>query len=112
MEYSYRFYFCAVWCVRSFIMATRMGAGVYRNARLSIVVVTNKFFYFWLHRWMHHPKIFFIVHKVHHDSNITSPWTAFSFHPLEGLLQAIFLPVLLLVMPMQLYVLIIHLTIM
>jgi sterol desaturase/sphingolipid hydroxylase (fatty acid hydroxylase superfamily) len=61
---------------------------------------------------MHHPKIFRIVHKVHHDSNITSPWTAFSFHPLEGLLQAFFLPLLLLLMPMHLYVLIIQLSFM
>ena len=61
---------------------------------------------------MHQPVIFKIVHKVHHDSNITSPWTAFSFHPLEGLLQAIFLPLILLVLPMHVYVLLIQLTIM
>ncbi|HVK97181.1 MAG TPA: sterol desaturase family protein, partial [Flavisolibacter sp.] len=42
----------------------------------------------------------------------TSPWTAFSFHPLEGLLQAIFLPALLFLMPMHLYVLIFQLTFM
>ena len=59
---------------------------------LAIAMVLHETYYYWLHRWMHHPRIFRIVHKVHHDSNITSPWTAFSFHPLEGLLQAIFLP--------------------
>jgi Delta7-sterol 5-desaturase len=79
---------------------------------LMIALLTHETYYYWLHRWMHHPKIFSIVHKVHHDSNITSPWTAFSFHPLEGILQALFLPALLLVMPMHLYVLIVHLTIM
>lgn len=79
---------------------------------LVIAVLLHETYYYWLHRWMHHPKIFRIVHKVHHESNITSPWTAFSFHPLEGLLQAVFLPVLLLVMPMHLYVLIIQLSLM
>jgi sterol desaturase/sphingolipid hydroxylase (fatty acid hydroxylase superfamily) len=79
---------------------------------LLIAMLAHETYYYWLHRWMHHPKIFRIVHKVHHDSNITSPWTAFSFHPLEGVLQALFLPALLLIMPMHLYVLIIHLTIM
>jgi len=79
---------------------------------LAIALFVHETYYYWLHRWMHHPAIFRVVHKVHHDSNITSPWTAFSFHPLEGLLQAAFLPVLLMVLPMQLYVLIIHLTIM
>jgi sterol desaturase/sphingolipid hydroxylase (fatty acid hydroxylase superfamily) len=79
---------------------------------LLIALLAHETYYYWLHRWMHHPRIFRIVHKVHHDSNITSPWTAFSFHPLEGVLQALFLPALLLVMPMHLYVLVIHLTIM
>lgn len=79
---------------------------------LLIAMLLHETYYYWLHRWMHHPKIFRIVHKVHHDSNITSAWTAFSFHPLEGLLQALFLPLLLLVMPMHLYVLVIQLTIM
>ena len=79
---------------------------------LTIALLLHETYYYWLHRWMHHPRIFRIVHKVHHDSNITSPWTAFSFHPLEGLLQAIFLPMLLLVLPIHLYVLVIQLTIM
>lgn len=81
-------------------------------ASLLIALFLHETYYYWLHRWMHHPKVFRIVHKVHHNSNITSPWTAFSFHPLEGLLQAIFLPLLLLVMPMHIYVLIVQLTIM
>ena len=79
---------------------------------LGIAMLLHETYYYWLHRWMHQPPIFKIVHKVHHDSNITSPWTAFSFHPLEGLLQAIFLPMLLLVLPMHVYVLLTQLTIM
>jgi Delta7-sterol 5-desaturase len=81
-------------------------------ASLVIALVLHETYYYWLHRWMHHPKIFRIVHKVHHDSNITSPWTAFSFHPIEGIFQAIFLPLLLMIVPMHLYVLVLQLTIM
>ena len=69
-------------------------------------------YYYWLHRWMHIPRIFKVVHKWHHDSHIASPWTAFSFHPIEGLFQAIFLPLILLFLPMHLYVLVIMLVIM
>jgi len=79
---------------------------------LFIALLLHETYYYWIHRWMHHPKIFKQVHKVHHDSHITSPWTAFSFHPLEGILQALFLPLLLLVLPMHLYILIIQLTFM
>ncbi len=81
-------------------------------ASLAMALLLHETYYYWLHRWMHRPKIFRVMHKVHHDSNITSPWTAFSFHPLEGLLQALFLPLLLMVLPMHEYVIIIQLTIM
>jgi sterol desaturase/sphingolipid hydroxylase (fatty acid hydroxylase superfamily) len=79
---------------------------------LLVAMLVHETYYYWLHRAMHHPKLFPIMHKVHHDSNITSPWTAFSFHPLEGILQAIFLPLLLMVLPVHIYVLLLHLTIM
>jgi len=79
---------------------------------LFISFILHESYYYWLHRWMHHPKVFRVVHKVHHDSNITSPWTAFSFHPYEGIFQAVFLPAVLLFLPLHLYVLIFQLTIM
>ena len=79
---------------------------------LLITMLLHETYYYWLHRCMHIPAIFKIVHKIHHDSNVTSPWTAFSFHPLEGFLQAVFLPVLLVLLPVHLYVLLIQLTIM
>lgn len=79
---------------------------------LLVAMFIHETYYYWIHRWMHIPSIFRIVHRVHHDSHITSPWTAFSFHPLEGLLQAIILPVICMVIPMHLHVLILMLTIM
>ncbi|MGZ5287384.1 MAG: sterol desaturase family protein [Flavisolibacter sp.] len=79
---------------------------------LLIYMFLHETYYYWVHRWMHHPKVFRKVHKVHHDSNITSPWTAFSFHPLEGLLQAVFLPLVFLFLPVHLYVLLFQLTLM
>jgi len=85
---------------------------LYLPVSLVIFMLLHETYYYWVHRWMHKPAIFKIVHKVHHDSNIASPFTAFSFHPLEGFLQAIFLPVMLMILPMHIYVIIIQLTIM
>ncbi len=79
---------------------------------LIAALILQEIYYYWLHRWMHIPSVFRVVHKWHHDSHIASPWTAFSFHPIEGLIQAIFLPLILLFLPMNLFVLIIMLTIM
>jgi len=64
-------------------------------------------YYYWLHRWMHsYPKLYRLIHKVHHDSVSTSVWTSFSFHPIESLLQAIIIPVMVFVIPMHWIVLI------
>ena len=74
-----------------------------------LILVT---YYYWLHRWMHKPGVFKVFHKVHHESKITSPWTAFSFHPLEGFLQAIILPITLIAVPMHISMLLLQLIIM
>ncbi len=84
----------------------------YLPVSLIIIMIMHETYYYWLHRWMHIPSVFKIVHKVHHNSNITSPFTAFSFHPWEGILQAIFLPIVLMILPIHYYVIIVQLTIM
>lgn len=84
----------------------------YLPVSLLILLFIHETYYYWLHRWMHLPKVFRIVHKVHHESNISSPFTAFSFHPLEGLTQAIFLPLLILILPLHIYVILVSLIIM
>lgn len=72
---------------------------------LSILTVLFLYetYYYWLHRWMHHPKIFRVIHKVHHDSKHTSVFTSFSFHPWESLLQFAFLPVIIMIIPLHYY---------
>ena len=79
---------------------------------LLIALFLQETYYYWLHRWMHIPAVFRVVHRWHHDSQIASPWTAFSFHPYEAVIQALFLPLLLLFVPMQVWVLILMLVIM
>ena len=84
----------------------------YLPVSLLMYMLLQETYYYWTHRWMHIPAVYRMVHKVHHDSHIASPFTAFSFHPLEGLLQAIFLPILLMIIPIHYYVIIFLLVIM
>ncbi|GEO11714.1 sterol desaturase family protein [Segetibacter aerophilus] len=84
----------------------------YMPLSLLVSMLIHETYYYWLHRWMHRPKVFKLLHKVHHDSSTTSAWTAFSFHPLEGILQAIILPLTIIFLPMHVYVLLFQLTIM
>jgi len=84
----------------------------YLPASLLIYMLLQETYYYWIHRWMHIPSVYKIVHKIHHDSHIASPFTAFSFHPLEALLQAVFLPVLLIFIPIHYFIIIILLVLM
>jgi sterol desaturase/sphingolipid hydroxylase (fatty acid hydroxylase superfamily) len=79
---------------------------------LLIALLIHETYYYWLHRWMHRPGIYHLLHKVHHDSVVTSSWTSFSFHPLESLLQALIVPAILVLVPMHISVLIVFLIIM
>ena len=70
-----------------------------------LVVLLHETYYYWLHRWMHLPGVYKHIHKVHHDSITTSAWTSFSFHPVESLLQAVYLPICVLFIPLHIYAL-------
>jgi lathosterol oxidase len=58
-------------------------------------------FFYWTHRLMHHPLLFAPMHKTHHESRYPTPWAAFSFHPWEAVLSAVFLPALVFVIPLH-----------
>ena len=79
---------------------------------IALAMLIHETYYYWLHRWMHQPSIYKWVHKIHHDSKITSAWTAFSFHPIEGLLEALITPCIVCVVPMHVYAVLTHLSIM
>lgn len=84
----------------------------YLPLSLMISMLIHETYYYWLHRWMHNPLVFKYVHQVHHASVTTSPWTAFSFHPIEGFLEAIIFPAIVFLLPLHTSVILIQLTIM
>ncbi len=71
--------------------------------------LVHEIYFYFTHVWMHKPNIFKKVHYIHHQSNPTSPWASFSFHPYEGLVHALFLPLMVLVIPIHPVVLISYL---
>ncbi len=77
---------------------------------LVIMIIFHDAYFYWTHRWMHLPKIYKHVHRVHHMSTNPSPWAAYSFHPLEAVIQAMVLPIILALMPVHGLILFIFLT--
>lgn len=74
-----------------------------------ILVFAHDTWFYWTHRLMHHPKLFRYIHATHHRSTNPSPWAAFAFHPYEAVIEAAFLPIVLLVVPVNGLVMIVFL---
>lgn len=53
-----------------------------------MMIVFHDTYFYWMHRFMHHPRWFKYFHLVHHKSTNPSPWAAYAFHPLEGIVEA------------------------
>jgi Delta7-sterol 5-desaturase len=72
---------------------------------IPLFLILYETYYYWLHRWMHRPSIFKIVHRVHHQSIEPTVFTSFSFHPIEAVLQFIFIPIAICIIPIHYYAL-------
>ena len=68
---------------------------------LGLIVVAHDAWFYWTHRALHHRRWFRAVHGRHHQSLHPTPWAAYAFHPVEALVQAAFLPLFLLVVPVH-----------
>ncbi|MBC7890900.1 MAG: sterol desaturase family protein [Sphingobacteriaceae bacterium] len=84
----------------------------YLPLSLALSMFIHETYYYWLHRLMHWPGLYRLVHRVHHDTPSTSAWTAFSFHPVEGFFEALIFPFIAVVLPLHPHVILVQLTIM
>jgi Delta7-sterol 5-desaturase len=70
-------------------------------ASLVLIIIAHDAWFYWTHRALHHPRWFGAVHGRHHASMHPTPWAAYAFHPVEALVQAVFLPLFVLVVPVH-----------
>ncbi len=66
-----------------------------------IAIIVHDTYFYWTHRLMHHRRLFRWFHRVHHQSTNPSPWAAYSFAPLEAVVQAGIFPLLAFTLPMH-----------
>lgn len=64
-------------------------------------------YFYWSHRLMHHAKLYSWTHAKHHLFTDPSPLAAYSFTVWEALAYAVFAPLLLLVVPMNFWMLLV-----
>ena len=76
---------------------------LYFFAAFPLMFIIHDTYFYWTHRLMHHKKLFPYFHLVHHHSTNPSPWAAYSFHPLEAVVEAGIFVVFLFSMPIHPY---------
>jgi sterol desaturase/sphingolipid hydroxylase (fatty acid hydroxylase superfamily) len=64
-----------------------------------MLIVAHDAWFYWTHRLMHRPRLYRWFHRLHHRSNNPTPWTSYSFDASEALVNAIYLPIALILMP-------------
>lgn len=68
---------------------------------IAMTVFGHDTYFYWTHRLMHHPRLFKTFHLIHHQSNNPTPFTAFSFHPLESVVEFGIVPLIALFLPIH-----------
>jgi Delta7-sterol 5-desaturase len=74
---------------------------LYFFASVVSIIFTHDTYFYWIHRLMHWKPVFEHVHRVHHLSTNPTPWAAYSFHPIEALLEAAIFPLLVFTIPLH-----------
>lgn len=66
-----------------------------------VMVVVHDTYFYWTHRLMHHPWLYQRFHQTHHRSINPTPWAAYSFSPVEALVQAGIGPLIVFTLPVH-----------
>ncbi|SJL09310.1 related to sterol delta 5,6-desaturase [Armillaria ostoyae] len=61
----------------------------YLFASIPLFLLFTDYCIYWVHRWLHVPFIYKVLHKPHHKWIIPSPWSSHAFHPVDGYLQSV-----------------------
>jgi len=62
---------------------------LYNFLQFPIFVCFTDLAIYWIHRGLHHPKIYKTLHKPHHKWIMPTPYASHAFHPLDGFAQSI-----------------------
>lgn len=64
--------------------------------QVAVIVVAHDAYFYWMHRALHHKKLFRATHLHHHKSRTPTVWTAYSFSMWEAVTESAFMPIFLL----------------
>jgi Delta7-sterol 5-desaturase len=74
---------------------------LYAVLAFPLMLLMHDTYFYWMHRVIHHPELFRLIHLVHHRSTNPSPWAAYAFHPLEAVLESLIFVIFLFTIPVH-----------
>ncbi|KAJ5752331.1 hypothetical protein N7520_009248 [Penicillium odoratum] len=73
----------------------------YSFLQIPLFIFFTDFFIYWIHRGLHHPRVYKVLHKPHHKWIMPSPFASHAFHPLDGWSQSVPYHVFPFIFPLQ-----------
>lgn len=74
---------------------------VYMLFSMAAIIIAHDAYFYWTHRLLHVPR-FARFHRTHHQSTTPTAYSCYAFDASEAILHGLFLPIWLLIAPMQL----------
>ncbi|WP_374949897.1 sterol desaturase family protein [Mucilaginibacter sp.] len=68
---------------------------------LPLSLIIHDTYFYWMHRLLHHPRLFKHSHVLHHRSTNPSPWSSYSFHFFEAFTEGLILLIVTILLPMN-----------
>ncbi|PVI07611.1 hypothetical protein DM02DRAFT_512356 [Periconia macrospinosa] len=73
----------------------------YNIVQFPIFFLFTDFCIYWIHRGLHHPRIYKYLHKPHHKWIMPTPFASHAFHPLDGYAQGLPYHIFPFILPLQ-----------
>jgi lathosterol oxidase len=73
---------------------------------IPVLIIVNDFYFYWMHRILHHKYFYKRFHQTHHLSTNPTPLASFCFHPVEAILEFIWIFPVVFLVPVNRYLLI------
>lgn len=74
---------------------------IYYLFTIPVMFLLHDTYFYWMHRVIHHPKLFRHIHLVHHQSTNPTPLAAYSFHFTESILEGMIIPIIAFTLPVH-----------
>lgn len=65
----------------------------------ALLIILHDAWFYWTHRALHYPPLFRRMHRLHHRSHQPTAFTSYSFDVGEAVINAVYLPLVLLIVP-------------